>query len=57
MRSIRTYLLSRLLGGATFVLVAAGTSVYLVVARSLEAQHDDRGRAWLRRRLWTKVEL
>lgn len=40
MRSIRTYLLSRLLGGAALVLAVAGIGVYLVVARSLEAQFD-----------------
>ncbi len=40
MRSIRSYLLSRLLGGAALVLVCAGLVVYLVVRRSLEAQFD-----------------
>ncbi|MEW6074277.1 MAG: ATP-binding protein [Planctomycetota bacterium] len=40
MRSIRTYLLSRLLGGAALVLAGAGVVVYLLVARSLAAQFD-----------------
>ncbi len=41
MKSIRTYLLTRLLGGAALVLAAAGLSVSLVVTRVLEAQFDD----------------
>ncbi len=40
MKSIRAYLLSRLLGGSTLVLAAAGVGLYLAVARSLEAQFD-----------------
>ncbi len=40
MKSIRSYLLSRLLGGSALVLAAAGVAVYLVVTRSLEAQFD-----------------
>jgi two-component system sensor histidine kinase QseC len=39
-KSIRTYLLLRLLGGSAFVLSAAGVLVYFAVARSLEAQFD-----------------
>jgi signal transduction histidine kinase len=39
-RSIRSYLLTRLLGGAALALASAGAGVYLVVARSLEAQFD-----------------
>lgn len=41
MKSIRTYLLTRLLGGSTVLLAAAGLTVYLVVARSMERQLDD----------------
>lgn len=40
MRSIRSYLLLRLLGGAALVLAGAGIAVYLVVARSLANQFD-----------------
>ncbi len=40
MKSIRSFLLSRLLGGAALVIAAAGLAVYLVVTRSLEAQFD-----------------
>ena len=40
MKSIRTFLLLRLLGGASLVLACAGLVVYLVVTRSLEAQFD-----------------
>lgn len=40
MRSIRRFLLLRLLAGAAVVLAAAGLVVYLLVARSLEAQFD-----------------
>ena len=40
MRSIRTYLLTRLLFGATVVLALGGTATYLVVTRSLERQFD-----------------
>ena len=40
MRSIRAYLLTRLLTGATLVLLGAGATVYLTVARALEAQFD-----------------
>lgn len=40
MKSIRSYLLSRLLGGTALVLAAAGFAVYLVVTRSLETQFD-----------------
>ncbi len=40
MKSIRSFLLTRLLGGASVVLLAAGAAVYLVVIRSLEAQFD-----------------
>lgn len=40
MKSIRSYLLSRLLGGTAFVLAAAGVAVYVVVTRSLERQFD-----------------
>ncbi len=40
MKSIRSYLLKRLVGGTALVLAAAGTAIYLVVARSLEAQFD-----------------
>ncbi len=40
MRSIRSFLLSRLLGGTALVLVAAGFAVYVVVKRSLESQFD-----------------
>jgi signal transduction histidine kinase len=39
-KSIRSFLLTRLVGGATLVLAAAGLAVYLVVARSLAAQFD-----------------
>jgi len=38
--SIRSFLLSRLLGGTTLVLAAAGALVYTFLARSLEAQFD-----------------
>ena len=41
MKSIRTYLVSRLLVGAAVVLGVAGTAVYAVVAESLEAQFDE----------------
>ena len=40
MRSIRSYLLSRLLGGAALVFAAGGVAVYLGVAGSLAAQFD-----------------
>ncbi len=40
MKSIRSYLLSRLLGGSVVVLVTAGVVVYVAVVRSLEAQFD-----------------
>ncbi|MFN0006266.1 MAG: ATP-binding protein [Planctomycetota bacterium] len=40
MRSIRSYLLRRLLGGASLVLLGAGIAVSLVVTRSLEDQFD-----------------
>ncbi len=40
MKSIRTYLLSRLLGGSALVLAGAAISVYFVVTRSLEKQFD-----------------
>ena len=40
MKSIRTFLLWRLVGGATLVLAVAGFSVYAVVTRSLEDQFD-----------------
>lgn len=40
MRSIRTYLLSRLLGGAALVLFVAGAVVYVVAGRALERQFD-----------------
>ncbi len=40
MRSIRSYLLSRLLGGAALVLGVTGIAVYVVVARALEGQFD-----------------
>lgn len=40
MRSIRTYLLTRSLGGAGVVLVAAGLAVYLAVTRALQAEFD-----------------
>ncbi len=40
MKSIRSFLLTRLLGGAAFVLTGAGFAVYVVVTRSLEAQFD-----------------
>lgn len=40
MKSIRTYLLSRLLGGSVLVLAGAGVAVYLVVTRSLEREFD-----------------
>jgi two-component system sensor histidine kinase QseC len=39
-KSIRSFLLRRLLGGTALVLVAAGIAVSLLVARSLEAQFD-----------------
>jgi len=39
-KSIRFFLLSRLLGGATLVLAAAGAAVYVAVARSLQAGLD-----------------
>lgn len=40
MSSIRSYLLSRLLGGTALVLAAAGAGVYFFVTRSIEAQFD-----------------
>lgn len=40
MKSIRSFLLRRLLGGAALVLLGAGIAVSLVVTRSLEAQFD-----------------
>lgn len=40
MKSIRSFLLTRLLGGATVVLAGAGIVAYLVVARSLNEQFD-----------------
>ena len=40
MKSIRSFLLSRLLGGAALALAGAGLVVYIVVTRSLEAQFD-----------------
>ncbi len=40
MKSIRTYLLSRLLGGSALVLAGAAVSVYFVVTRSLEREFD-----------------
>jgi signal transduction histidine kinase len=40
-RSIRTYLLSRLLAGSALVLAVAGAGVYLAVTRALQAQFDD----------------
>ena len=40
MKSIRRFLLSRLLLGTAVVLAAGGLAVYLFVARSLEAQFD-----------------
>lgn len=40
MRSIRSYLLRRLLGGGSLVLLGAGIAVSVVVTRSLEAQFD-----------------
>lgn len=40
MRSIRGFLLSRLLAGSALVLVLAGVVVYLAVARSLQAEFD-----------------
>jgi len=39
-KSVRAFLLSRLLGGATLVLAGAGCAVYFAVARSLSAQFD-----------------
>jgi len=39
-RSIRSYLLTRLLAGAALVLVLGGLGTYLVVTRSLERQFD-----------------
>jgi len=39
-KSIRAYLLKRLVGGTALVLAVAGMAIYLVVARSLEAQFD-----------------
>jgi two-component system sensor histidine kinase QseC len=39
-RSIKSYLLSRLVGGAALVLALAGGATYLVVTRALEAQFD-----------------
>ncbi|MBI5433060.1 MAG: hypothetical protein HZA52_09550 [Planctomycetes bacterium] len=41
MRSIRTYLLTRLLGGALVILSIAGIAVYVVVARSLANRFDE----------------
>jgi len=40
MRSVRRYLLSRVLIGAAVVLGLAGALVYAAVARSLERQFD-----------------
>ena len=40
MKSIRSYLLTRLLGGAALVLAVTGVAVYLTVARALEAHFD-----------------
>lgn len=40
MKSIRGYLLSRLIAGSAFVLLLAAGGVYWAVARSLEAQFD-----------------
>lgn len=40
MKSIRAYLLSRVLGGSAIILTAAGISVYLVATDSLENQFD-----------------
>ena len=40
MKSIRSFLLTRLLGGAAVILVGAGAAVYFVVVRSLNAQFD-----------------
>ena len=40
MRSIKSYLLSRLVGGAALVLALAGAALYVVVTRALEAQFD-----------------
>jgi signal transduction histidine kinase len=39
-RSIRSYLLTRLLGGTAVIVAGAGAAAYLVVNRSLEAQFD-----------------
>jgi two-component system sensor histidine kinase QseC len=39
-RSIRSFLLARLLGGSTLVLAAAGVAAYFTIARSLERQFD-----------------
>ncbi len=41
MKSIRSFLLSRLLGGATLVLAGAGCAVFVLVTRSIESQFDD----------------
>ena len=40
MRSIRGYLLTRLLGGAAVLLAIAGAALYFFLSRSLEAQFD-----------------
>ena len=40
MRSIRSYLLSRLVGGTALVLALAGCALFLVVTRALEAEFD-----------------
>lgn len=40
MKSIREFLLTRLMGGAALTLLVAGLSVYLVLERSLEKQFD-----------------
>jgi two-component system, OmpR family, heavy metal sensor histidine kinase CusS len=39
-KSIRTYLLTRLLGGAALVLAGAGFAVYVAVTRSLQEEFD-----------------
>ena len=40
MRSIRSYLLTRILGGTSLVLIGAGGAVYVAVTRTLEQQFD-----------------
>ena len=40
MRSIKSYLLSRLVGGAALVLALAGGAMYVVMTRAIEAQFD-----------------